>query len=68
MHVATGADAFDDLLPDIAALGEVERVLLISFLRQIAGAYVGAILRKPDHDAKLLQCLGAHWQSAGLDQ
>src|ERR1700761_9247349 len=43
MHCAAGANALDDLLTEIAALGEVQRASLAGFLRQVALAEVEAI-------------------------
>ncbi len=34
MQDGTGANALHDFLPDVASLGEIERVLLLSLLRQ----------------------------------
>src|ERR1700722_13788490 len=46
MHCAAGANALDDLLAEVAALGEVQRASLAGFLRQIALAEVDAIARR----------------------
>src|SRR3984885_14827250 len=45
MHCAAGANAFDDLLAEVAALGEVQRASLAGLLWQIALAEVDAIAR-----------------------
>src|ERR1700753_2401 len=46
MHCAAGANAFDDLLAEVAALGEMQRASLAGLLRQIALAEVDAIARR----------------------
>ncbi len=45
MHVAARANALHDLLPDVAAFGEVQRVLLAGLLRQIAFSQIDAEAR-----------------------
>src|ERR1700744_6268247 len=47
-----GADAFDNLLPEVAALVEVERTVLVGFLREIAVGDVDAVERRAFQDAQ----------------
>ena len=47
MHASTGADPFDDLLPDVASFSETQSALLPGFLRQIAITDVLPVARYP---------------------
>src|SRR5579864_1583480 len=60
MNCAARSNAFDDLLPDIASLIEVERPLLLRLLRQIALANVDAIGGDARLDAVQFQSLESH--------
>jgi len=68
MHIAARADAFHDLLPDVATFGEVEGVLLIGFLRKIAISNIRSVFGKSNHDTELFQRLAADGYGPGLDQ
>jgi hypothetical protein len=68
MHLAAGADALDDLLPDVAALGEVEGLVLLGLLRQIALADVLAVARQAGGDAPEFERLRPYGRRAGRDQ
>ena len=54
-----GANALDDLLADVTALGEIERVLLFGFLRKVALAQIHAVTRHAARNAIPLQRLAA---------
>src|SRR5664279_957806 len=68
MHVAARADSFHDLLPDVAALGEIQRVLLSGLLRQIAFAKINSKARYPSDDAIEFKGIAAGRHGAGQDQ
>src|SRR5690349_18937111 len=46
VNVAARADALDDLLPEVAALGKVQRTCLAGLLRQLAVADIDAVQRR----------------------
>ena len=58
MHVASGANAFDDLLAEVAALGEVEGLGLAGLLREVAIADVRTVLKCAGEKAKPVEGLG----------
>jgi len=62
MDVASGTDALDDLLAEVAALGEVEGAGLIGLLGEFAGfvgvAYVDGVERRPFEDSEGVEALG----------
>src|SRR5579863_2060963 len=60
VHVATRANALDDLLPDVAALGEAQGPRLFRFLRQLALANIHAIEWNARKNAVRLHRLGPH--------
>src|SRR5664279_5760359 len=68
MHVAARADSLHDLLPDVAALGEIQRVLLSGLLRQIAFAKINSKARYPSDDAIEFEGIAAGGRGAGRDQ
>ena len=53
VDVAAGADALDDLLPEVAAFGEVQGAGLGGLLRQLLIADVGAVKGCSFEDAEL---------------
>ena len=52
MYGRAGADALDDLLPEVAALVEVEGAGLVDLLRQIALGDIDAVKRRAFEDAQ----------------
>src|SRR5664280_1682565 len=68
MHVAARADSLHDLLPDVAALGEIQRVLLSRLLRQIAFAKINSEARYSSDDAIEFEGIAAGGRGAGRDQ
>src|SRR5664279_2490030 len=68
MHVAARADSLHDLLPDVAALGEIQRVLLSGLLRQIAFSKINSKARYPSDDAIEFEGVAADGCGAGRDQ
>src|SRR5664279_4808309 len=68
MHVAARADSLHDLLPDVAALGEIQRVLLSGLLRQIAFAKINSKARYPSDDGIEFKGIAAGRHGAGQDQ
>src|ERR1022692_792204 len=68
MHVAARANSLHDLLPDVAALGEIQRVLLSSFLRQIAFPKINCKARYSSDDAIEFEGIAAPGREAGRDQ
>src|SRR6266700_6906265 len=51
MHLTTRADAFNNLLADITALGEAQGLRLLGLLGQIAIAYILPVSRHSMQDA-----------------
>src|SRR6201987_4969691 len=68
MHSTPGANALDDLLAEIAALGEVQRAGLAGLLGQIALAEVDAVTRRPFEHAHGFGCAQAAGGGAGGEQ
>ena len=60
MQDGAGANALDNLLPDVATLGEIESVLLLGFLRKIALTQVHTVAGNAAGNAIPLQRLAAH--------
>ena len=60
MHVAARADAFDDLLAEVAALGKVQSAGLFGLLWELAVADVYTVARRAFEEAKLLEGVGVH--------
>src|SRR5206468_9099493 len=58
-HVATRTDPLHDLLPDVAALTEMESAGLFGFLWQVALANILAILGDPQRDTVQIEGSGA---------
>ncbi len=65
MHIAARANALHDLLADVAALAEIQRMLLPGFLRQVAIAKINAVTRYSPDDAIELEGLAADGRCAG---
>ncbi len=61
MYVAARANALDNLLADVAALGEVQHMLLAGLLRQVAFAKIDSIARHPARGAIQLKRVAAGW-------
>src|SRR5262249_17770234 len=57
VHLAARADALHNLLPHVAALGEVQRLVLLSLLRQVALADVLSVSRNAGSNAPNLERL-----------
>src|ERR1700694_340164 len=68
MHVAARANALNNFLSDVTALGEVERVDLFGFLRQVALANVLAVTWNAESDSGKLNCVGADRSCTRLQQ
>src|ERR1039458_9005423 len=68
MHVAARANSLHNLLPDVAALGEIQRVLLSRLLRQIAFPKINSEARCSPDDAIEFEGIAAHGREAGRDQ
>ena len=61
MHGRSGADSLNDLLAEIAALGEIERPGLRCLLGQMAIGDVDAIARRSFEDAEGLDGIDSNW-------
>ena len=68
MHVAARANPLHNLLPDVAALGEVQGVLLSRLLRQIAFPKINSEARYSSDDAIEFEGIAADGREAGRDQ
>ena len=68
MNAAARSYALDDLLADIAAFAEVQRVLLAGFLGQVALPNVDAEARQTERNPQPLPRQGAGWFGAGGDE
>ena len=68
MHSAAGANALDDLLAEVAALGEVQRAGLAGLLGQIAFAEVDAVTRRSFEHAHGFGCAQTAGDGAGGEQ
>ncbi len=68
MYVAAGTDALDDLLAEVAALGEVQGAGLGGLLREVAVADVVAVERGAFEDAEAFEALGVGGDGAGGEQ
>ena len=66
MNLASGVDAFDDLLADVAAFGEVEGVGLGGLLGEIAVADVLAEFGDGGEDAVGFDGFGGGFKCAGI--
>jgi hypothetical protein len=60
MHIASRADALDDLLAEIASLVEVQRSLLVGLLREIAITNIDAIEGSSLEQTEVLNRLRPH--------
>ena len=62
VDLAAGVDAFDDLLAEVAAFGEVEGAGLGGFLREVVGGFgvadVDAVTGRAGEDAECFEGLG----------
>src|SRR5271157_1175511 len=65
MHVAAGVDALHNLLPNVAAFGKVQRVLLAGLLRQIAFPKVNSEARYASNNAVDFQRIASHGLGSG---
>jgi hypothetical protein len=72
VHVAARADAFDDLLAEVAAFGEVQGAGLGGLLREVVGcsgvADVGAVAGRAFEDTELVEGFGGDGCCAGGDE
>src|SRR6266851_285661 len=68
MHRTPRSNPFNDLLPDVAALGEIQRPLLTSFLGEIALPDVLPKLRYAAYNSKRLKCIRMDFLCAGFYQ
>src|SRR5581483_11101292 len=60
MHLAAGANALHDLLAEVAALLEIQSLVLLGLLRQLSLADVLTVARNPRPHAEHLQRVSAH--------
>src|ERR1700756_3001048 len=68
MHTTARANAFHNLLPDVAALGETQRPHLFGFLGKITVMDVPSVGRNAGRDAIQFQRFAPHRGGVGFDQ